>query len=172
MKLLHYTLEIKWALLFNLVFLLWMLGEKGAGLHDAHIEWHPILTNLFAIPAIAMYVLALANFKNDLSFNRLSFLQGFLFGLRTTLLITLLSPLMQWIVSEIITPDFFDNAIHYTVQHGMKTQLEAEQYFNLKSYLLMSVIGNLIMGIFVSAMVAAGFSLYRSSKPTSNAKRI
>lgn len=170
MKLIRFVLEIKWALVFQLVFLLWMIGERTAGLHDTYIHLHPILTNLFAIPAIAVYILALANFKKDMSYPRLSFLSSFLFGLRTTLIIALISPLMQWLVSACISPDFFANAIEFTVQSGMKSRAEAELYFNLKSYLLMSVFGTLFMGILTSVLVAAGFAIFNAPKTNSNAK--
>jgi hypothetical protein len=52
-------IEIKWAVIFAIVGLLWMFGEKLAGLHDEHINKHPSYSFLFAIPAIAVYVFAL-----------------------------------------------------------------------------------------------------------------
>lgn len=44
------SIEIKWALIFSAVTLLWMTGEKLVGLHDKYIDYHLYLTNLFAIP--------------------------------------------------------------------------------------------------------------------------
>lgn len=54
-------IEIKWALYFSLMSLVWMVLEKLSGLHDKYIDYHMYLTNLFAIPAIVMMVLALRN---------------------------------------------------------------------------------------------------------------
>ena len=45
-------IEIKWALIFSVMGLLWMLLEKLSGLHGKYIDYHQYLTNLFAIPAI------------------------------------------------------------------------------------------------------------------------
>ena len=52
-------IEVKWALIFSIVGLLWMVLEKISGLHGRYIDYHLYLTNLFAIPAITMMVLAL-----------------------------------------------------------------------------------------------------------------
>ncbi|MFN7327183.1 MAG: hypothetical protein ACK5SQ_11430, partial [Chitinophagales bacterium] len=54
-----FAVEIRWALVFGAMSLLWMMLEKMAGLHDQHIAKHAIYTNLVAIPAIAVYVFAL-----------------------------------------------------------------------------------------------------------------
>jgi hypothetical protein len=69
-------------------------------------------------------------------------------------LVTVLSPLTQIVTSKIITPDFFQNAIQYAVKIGRMTQIEAENFFNLKNYILMGLIGALGMGIVTSAVVA------------------
>ncbi len=52
-------IEIKWAIIFSLVGLLWMVLEKLSGLHGTYIDYHLYLTNLFAIPAIIIMVMAL-----------------------------------------------------------------------------------------------------------------
>ncbi|MFN8257850.1 MAG: hypothetical protein U0W24_19290 [Bacteroidales bacterium] len=56
-------IEIKWAIIFSVVALLWMVLEKLCGLHDKYIDYHLYLTNLFAIPAIVTMVLALKDKK-------------------------------------------------------------------------------------------------------------
>lgn len=57
--------EIKWVIIFAVVALLWMVFEKLVGLHDEHIDKHLYPTNLFIIPAIIVYVLALKDKKNN-----------------------------------------------------------------------------------------------------------
>lgn len=170
MNLLKYTLEMKWAIFFNVIFLAWMVFERVSGWHDTHIHLHQTRTNLFAIPAILMYLFALLDFKRDAAFLHLPFKTGFLFGFRTTLFITVLSPFMQLIVSYVITPHFFDNAIQYSVSSGYFSLPEAEAYFNIKSYLMMSVIGSLIMGIATSALVSGCFSLFQLIKNSAHGK--
>ena len=58
-------IEIKWAIIFVIMTLIWMILEKVAGLHDEHIDKHPIFTNFIAIPAIAIYVFAILDKRKN-----------------------------------------------------------------------------------------------------------
>ncbi|WP_163515562.1 DUF4199 domain-containing protein [Gelidibacter japonicus] len=148
------TIEIKWAIIFSVVGLLWMLMEKLTGLHSTHIDKHMYLTNLFAIPAIIMMVLALKDKKRNFYKGQMSYKQGFVSGLIISVFIALLSPLTQWITSTIITPEYFPNVIAYSVETGYhKSVAEAEAYFNLKNYIIQSSISALIMGIITTAVI-------------------
>lgn len=132
-----------------------MVLEKAVGLHSTHIDKHMYLTNLFAIPAILIYVLALREKKNKDYNGVMSFKQGFVSGLIITIIVTIFSPLTQWIISTIITPEYFPNVIAYSVETGYHNSLEeAQAYFNLENYMKQSAIGALIMGIITSAVVA------------------
>ena len=148
-----YKLELKWGIIFTLALLLWIVFEKAMGWHSSKIEFHAIYTNLFAIVAIAIYVLALIDKRRKTS-GSMRWKQGFLFGIGITMVVTLLSPLSQWIISEIITPEYFPNVIAYVVENDKMTQEEAEVYFSLKNYIVQSTVGALLMGIITSAIVA------------------
>jgi hypothetical protein len=147
-------IEIKWAIIFVVMTLIWMILEKLAGLHDEHIDKHPIYTNFIAIPAIAIYVFALLDKRKNFYKGEMTYKQGFITGLIITAIVTLLSPLTQYITSMIITPEYFPNMISYSVETGKLTQEAAEEYFNLKNYLLEVIIGTPIMGILTTAIVA------------------
>lgn len=148
-------IEIKWALIFVAVFLLWMFLEKLVGLHSTHIDKHMYLTNLYAIPAIIIYVLAIKDKKKKYCHGQMTFRQGFIAGLIITVIVTLFSPLTQWVTSTIITPEYFPNVIAYSVETGYYKSLEeAEAYFNLNNYMVQSTIGAFAMGVVTSAIVA------------------
>ena len=147
-------IELKWALIFIVVQLLWMVGEKAVGLHDTHIDQHATYTMLFALPAIAMYVFALLDKRKNFYGGAMTYLQGLKAGIIITVIVTLLTPLAQYIISTVITPDYFDNAIEYVVAHEQMTQQEAEDYFNLQAYLWQAVFGALLLGVVTSAVVA------------------
>lgn len=100
-----YRIEIKWALIFVAMMLLWMVMERLAGFHDTHIDKHAIVTNLIAIPAIAIYVLALLDKRKNFYGGYMSYKQGFISGLIITLIVTLFTPLIQFVTSTIISPD-------------------------------------------------------------------
>lgn len=147
-------IEIKWALIFCVTMLAWMYFEKTMGWHDEKIADHATFTNFFAIPAILMYVLALLDKKKKFYSGVMTYKQAFLSGLILTVIVTILSPLAQYITTTMITPEYFPNVINYAVSSGQMTQEDAEAYFNLKSYLVQSVVGALVMGIVTSLIVA------------------
>ncbi|MBK7171688.1 MAG: DUF4199 domain-containing protein [Bacteroidales bacterium] len=156
-----YMIEIKWGVLFAVMNLLWMMLEKSMGLHDEFIEKHATYTNLVAIPAIILYVVALLDKrKNDYN-GVMTFKQGFISGLIITLVVTLLSPLTQYITSMYITPEYFNNVINYTVENGMLTKEAAEKQFNLNSYIIQGLLFAPVMGIATSLIVA----LFTQKKP-------
>ncbi|WP_339925927.1 DUF4199 domain-containing protein [uncultured Cyclobacterium sp.] len=150
-----YAIEIKWGVIFAIMGLVWMFIERSVGLHDDLIAHHATYTNLIAIPAIAIYVFALLEKRNVYYHGKMTYWQGFKTGLLITLVVTILTPLTQWITLSIITPQYFENVIAYAVENGKMTQQEANDYFNLKSYMIQSILGAPIMGIVTSGIVAA-----------------
>jgi hypothetical protein len=149
-----FRFEIKWAIIFVLVSLLWMLFERAMGWHDEHIDQHATYSNFVAIPAIIIYVLALLDKRKNHYGGHMSYAQGFMSGLVITVIVTLLSPLTQYITSAFITPQFFPNAIKHAVSTNAMTQEAADKYFNLKSYIIQGLIGAPVMGIVTTLVVA------------------
>lgn len=147
-------MEIKWALIFTAMMLFWHWLEKATGLHDEHIDKHFIYTNLVAIPAILIYVLALQEKRKKAYGGYMTYREGFTCGIVITVVVAVLSPFVQLIASTLISPDFFSNIIHYTVSRGDVSQAGAESLFNLRSYMLQSFTGALAMGLITSALVA------------------
>ncbi|RUO20826.1 DUF4199 domain-containing protein [Aliidiomarina iranensis] len=151
---LQYKIEIKWGVIFTLAMLAWMLIERLVGLHSTHIAVHPIYTNIFAIIAIIIYVLALQQ-KRDQDFGgKMNWAQGFITGIYVTIVVAILSPLTQLIIHFVITPHFFTNAATHAVEMGHMSANDAALYFSLTNYLVQSFVGAAIMGIITSAVVA------------------
>lgn len=150
----NYKIEIKWAVIFMIMALVWILLEKLAGLHTTHIDKHPIYTNFIAIPAVALYAFALLDKRKNFYGGVMSYKQGFNSGLLITLFVTVLSPLTQLIVTLLISPEYFPNVIKYTVSQAKMTQERAERYFSLKSYIIQGLIGTPVMGLLTTAIVA------------------
>lgn len=137
-----------------MMMLAWMVLERLGGFHDIRIEKHAIVTNLVAIPAILVYVLALLDKLKNYYGGKMTYVQGLVTGLIITLIVTLVSPLTQYITSEIISPDYFKNMIKYTVNNDIMSIEEARANFNLKSYIVQVLIGTPFMGAVTSAVVA------------------
>lgn len=161
----NFKTEIKWAGIFIAVMLIWMLLENLSGLHSTYLEYHPMVTMFFMIPAFAVYILALRDKKqNDLD-GHMTFGQGFKAGMIISIIITILSPLTQWIISYVITPEFFPNVIEYSLETGYhENRAAAEAYFSYKNYAIQSTVWALISGVLTSALV----TLFMRSKTVSN----
>ena len=147
-------IEIKWAVIFMVVGLLWMVMEKLVGLHDVHIEQHMIYTNFFAIPAIIVYVLALRDKRDKFYQGVMNYKEAFISGLIITAIVTVFTPLTQAITTYVITPEYFPNVIEAAVRLDYMTQEEAEAYFTFSNYVVQGMIYAPVMGIVTTAIVA------------------
>ncbi len=150
----NYKIEIKWAVIFVLASLLWMLIERIVGLHDAHIDKQATYSILFAIPAIAIYVFALNDKKKNFYKGTMTYWQGFLCGIIISLIVTVFTPLTQIITAKVITPNFYANAIKFFVSSGSMTQEVAEKYFTLKNSIIQGLIGAPFMGLITTSIVS------------------
>lgn len=150
----NYSLEIKWAIVYSIIALLWMFLEKIVGLHDIHIDKQLIYTNLFAIPAIIIYFLAIKDKKKVTYHNHMTWKEGFISGIILSFIISIFSPLVQVTTTTIISPEFFKNAIQYSIEKKYMSQSAAETYFSLKSYIIQGFFGALSMGTITGAIVA------------------
>ncbi|KKO48016.1 membrane protein [Arsukibacterium sp. MJ3] len=149
-----YLTELRWGVIFTLVMLLWLWLEHIVGLHGAYIEHHATYTNLFAIPAILIFVLALRQKKRRDHNGMMRWKQGIVAGLLITLVVVVLSPVSQWLFHTFISPDYFANVQAYAVTEQMMTPDEAAAYFTLSSYIVQSLIGAAVMGTVTSVIVA------------------
>ncbi len=146
--------EICWTLIYVIVFFIWMINERIVGLHDNLISKHATFTNLFFVIAFALYFLALRSKRiNDLG-GTMTYKQGVKAGIVLTLMIALLSPFTQTVVSKVISPEYFPNMTAYAVENGFMTQEAAEKTFTLKNYIIQSFLGTLVMGIVFSLIAA------------------
>lgn len=146
-------IEIKWAIYFAIMTMAWMVLEKFAGLHGKNIDYHLYLTNLFAIPAIWFMVMALKDKKKNYYAGIISYKQGLLSGTILSLFIALLSPLTQWVITFVISPEYFPNVIKRSVEIGYyKTTELAEANFNYKNYAVNSTIFAFIFGVVTTAV--------------------
>ncbi|NJY64185.1 DUF4199 domain-containing protein [Salinimicrobium sp. CDJ15-81-2] len=149
-----YRIEIKWAIIFSVVMILWMLGERLMGLHDEYIADHAFYSGFFGIVAIGIYLLALFDKRKNYHNGYMSWQEGFKSGSILTLVIVILSPLVQIIISQFIAPDYFSNITEYSVTSGEMSREEARSYFGLRNYLIQSMVWTAISGIITAAIVA------------------
>ncbi len=148
------SIEIKWGVIFILIMLLWMYLEKLAGLHDERIDKHAMITSFFALVAIGIYLLALYDKRKNYYHGFMTWKQGFYSGLVITLVVVVLSPLAQYVISRYISPEYFPNIIQHSVETGEMTREQAQEYFSLQNYILQSALFALFSGIVTAAVTA------------------
>ncbi len=156
-----FSIEIKWAINFSILTLLWMILEHSLGWHDENIAKHALYSNFFGIIAILIYFVAIKDKKNKFFMGNMTFRQGFISGVILSIVIALLSPIVQYVTFNYISPHFFKNMINYVVTNKIQTQIQAEEYFNIKSYVMQGLFGSLSMGVVTSAIIA----YFLKSKP-------
>jgi len=148
------TTEIKWAIIYSLTILLWMLLERLLGLHSTYLNWQQYLTNLFYIPVILIYCMALKEKKRRDFKGSMTYLRGLGTGFFLTIWVTLLAPFCQTITSLVITPHYFQNVIDYTVEHGLfPSQEVAARQFNFQNYVVQSTQWSLYIGLVLSLVL-------------------
>lgn len=150
-----FKIEIKWSLLLTGSMLLWMVLERLAGLHDEHIDKHQYITILYLVVPVFLYVFALRDKRKNFYGGKMTYKQGFISGIVVTFIVTLLSPLTQWIISYVITPDYFENVIEYALESGYhKNSADAETQFNFENYAVQSTVGSAVTGLIITSVVA------------------
>jgi hypothetical protein len=148
-----YRTEVKWAVIFVVVNLLWMLMEKLTGLHDRYISQHRVYTVFFFIPAVAIYAVALLEKRRKFYGGVMTYGQGVITGLIITVIVAILSPLVLYFTMMLITPDFFRNSVEYAVSKNIMDRDSAETYFSPGNYLLMGFLSTLVVGLVISLIV-------------------
>lgn len=146
--------ELKWGLIFVAMLLCWITLERLLGFHGERIAQHMYVTNLIMIPAITIYVFALRNKRDKDYQGQMTYLQGLISGVLIAVVVCVLSPLTQWLISHLISPHYFANIIEHSVATEQMTRPEAEAFFNYQSYVVQSMVGAMIMGTVTAAIVA------------------
>jgi len=149
-----FEIEIRWAILYSILAIVWMILEKELGWHDRLIAKQASYTNLFGFVTLTIYTLALYDKKMKFYGGKMDWKQGFLSGIVFSLAISILSPIVQYAIHTYISPNYFDAIIAYVVSNKIQTQEQAAAYFNLKSYIMQSAFGGLSMGVILAAIVA------------------
>lgn len=151
---LKYKIEIKWAFIYSIASLAWMVFEKEMGWHDVHISKHPLYSTLFSFIGIIIYYFALREKKIVAYHSIIHWKEAFIAGAIMTVFVALLAIPVFYLTVNIVSPSFFSNMIDYAVASKVYTVEQAQSYFNTQSYLLQVIGGSLSMGIVTSAVIA------------------
>jgi hypothetical protein len=146
----------------------WICLEYISGLQDTYIDYHMYVTNLsFVIPVIGINW-ALKKRFHSFAPGTFQIKDGLISGVIVSVTAAFLIIPMLLSFFTYINPDFFDSMISESVKHAIlngentiRAVQDAQEYFNLNSYLMQTFTGMLIFGLLVSLMVS-----YRLMKKT------
>ena len=164
--------ELRSAFYITALTFIWLMLEYLVGLHDKYIEYHSVVT-MFAILIPVVFAYLGMKRKRDVDYDGLV-----TFGLmfRTGIIITIFTALMmiplQFAFHYLINPAFFDNMIHHSVEHAIANEQnpqkafeDARAYFNIRSYVMQTVVGTLILGTILSVIYSFILSRKKVSTP-------
>ncbi|HLS31505.1 MAG TPA: DUF4199 domain-containing protein [Flavobacteriaceae bacterium] len=151
-------IELRWAILFSLITAIWMFIEHSfLGWHDKYIGSQ--FQNHFIVLIILFFVMYYYALKEKRKYDyngKITWKQAFVSGMLISIFIAILSPLIEYFNYNYISPHYFDNMIAYQTQKESypMSQEDAEQIFNMKSFIFQGVFTSFSFGIFISAIVA------------------
>lgn len=146
-------IEIKYGLIFSLFSFVWLILEYAFGLHGSYIKYYPMANNLFIVPATYIMVRAIVAKKTELG-GAITFSLAFQTGFFITLIVAILSPGLSYIFHSWINPGFFASAREAAVKFFNTSAEQAEAEYNLKSFMVQSAIGAIVMGTISSLIIA------------------
>jgi hypothetical protein len=147
-----FKIEFKWASMFTAINLLWIYLEKYLGLHGEHIDYHSIVSLVMLLPFGFCIFMSLRQKREEYYKGVMTWQKAFGSGALLSLLVAGLSPGPIYVMSQYVSPDFFDNAIAKSVDMGATSEM-ANQFFNLNTYISQAIMFYLAFGIMMSAIV-------------------
>ena len=160
-------IELKWAAFITAFTCLWAALEHTLGYHK---DFSNILITAFIYYVILTFLWAIAFVDKKKSLGKgtvWEFKNAFKFGLILTGLLTILSPIAQYIIYGNISPDYFNNIIEYRLAKGRETRESLEAIYNMQVAIRTGVMDTLSYSIVFSALYAWVFKT-KSNPNTTN----
>lgn len=159
-----FKIEFKWASIFTGINLVWVYIEKYLGLHDDYIDYHSIVGLVMLLP-LGFCIYSSLKEKREVHYKgKMTWQKAFVSGALLSLLVAGLSPGPVYVMTQYVSPDFFENAITKSLERGATPEM-ANQFFSLNAYISQAIMFNLAFGVMISAVV--GLVIRRKSNLTS-----
>lgn len=147
-----FKIEFKWASIFTGLNLIWIYIEKYLGLHDEYIEYQTIASLIILLPLGLCIFMSLKQKRQEYYKGEMSWQKAFLSGSLLSLLVAGLSPGPIYVMTQYVSPDFFEIAKTASLERGMSKEF-SEQLFNLNTYISQAIMFYLAFGVMISAIV-------------------
>lgn len=147
-----FKIEFKWASIFTAINLIWVYFEKYLGLHDNHIDKHALTGLILLVPFAFCIFMSLRQKREEYYNGEMSWQKAFLSGALLSLLVAGLSAGPVYVMSQYISPDFFELARAKSIEKGASEEI-ANQLINLNAYISQVIMFYLAFGVMISAIV-------------------
>ncbi len=144
-----YAIEIKWATILSLAYLIWMIIEKQFGFHSEKALQEPLFNLLFIPFLVVLFYFAIRNKKKTIFNNEMEWKQGFASGIVLTLLLTVTTTVVVMLTFNIISPDFFKTAIEQSDNKDL-----AQLNYNLPIFIKNNIFDKLSFGVVLAAIMS------------------
>lgn len=147
---------LTYGIIYALASLLWISMEYALGFQTNYVEVQPVVTLLFLVPAVYIMYRGMKSHRVIVHERQApyNYFMAFMSGFNITVIATLLSPVVSYIFHSYVNPDFFDTMIRESVSTMRMTEDMAKAYFNQQSYIQQGIVGGLISGSVISAILA------------------
>lgn len=159
-----FKIEFKWASIFTGINLIWIYIEKYLGLHNEYIDYHSIVSLVMLIPLSLCIFMSLSQKRQDYYNGKMTWQKAFLSGSLLSLLVAGLSPGPIYVMTQYVSPDFFEIARNASAERGVNQEI-TKQLFNLNTYISQAIMFYLAFGVMISAIV--GLIVQKKSRQNS-----
>ncbi|RRO16795.1 DUF4199 domain-containing protein [Flavobacteriaceae bacterium 14752] len=147
-----FKIEFKWASIFTGINLIWVYLEKYLGLHNEHISYHSIVSLIMLLPLSFCIFMSLKQKRQEYYKGEMTWQKAFFSGSLLSLLVAGLSPGPIYVMTQYVSPDFFEVAKTASADRGVPLEL-TKQLFNLNTYISQAIMFYLAFGVMISAIV-------------------
>lgn len=144
-----YAIEIKWATIFSIAYLIWMLIEKLLGYHSDKALQEPLFNLLFIPISVLLFYLAIKDKKKVIFNGEMEWKEGFASGIVLTLLLTVTTTVVVMLTFNIISPDYFEIAVN-----SSDNKIVAEMNHNLPTFIKNNIFDKLSFGVVIAAIMS------------------
>jgi len=155
--------EVKWAVVYVIMTMVWSLLGKVLGFHDSRIDQGIIFNTLIIIPSVILYVLSMREKKLKYYHGHISYRQSFMSGLILTVFVTVLGPVYPFF-TNIISPNLFEDSIRFVVTSNQMSEADAVKQFTLSSFVVQGIFGSIIFGVVYSAVISIFLKSKKSTR--------
>lgn len=150
----HLRIESKWGFILFLIQLVWFFLERVLGFHGERIDNYFVASQFFALPYTYIYYRALKEKRTKAFRGFMSYDKALATGLRLTFFIVLLTPLSQWLLINLISPNFLENLRVYSIEAQLYSDERATEMYNSGRKIIEALVFNVVIGVLTSLVIS------------------